>query len=180
MTLSGNGYPKNWIKLDRCTGEESGVADISDEEPKPLATAAIPYIQGLNGNIGRLLRGYNIRTAFKSSRTLGRMLTKVKDPVPPEERTGVVHKIGCICGDVYIGETSQSMSTRIKEHKAACRLANFERSTVAEHACLAGWSQHRVGQCRNLGHGYGLHKQTHKRSSSYKATDNIYMQNEQG
>ena len=66
------------------------------------------------------------------------MLTKVKDPVPPEDRTGVVYKVGCICGDVYIGETSRPMSTRIKEHKAACRLANFERSAVAEHAWQDG------------------------------------------
>ena len=60
--------------------------------------------------------------------------------MPPEERTGVVYKIGCICGDVYIGETSRSMSTRIKEHKAACRLGKFERSAVAEHAWQDGHS----------------------------------------
>ena len=68
------------------------------------------------------------------------MLTKVKDPVPPEDRTGVVYKIGCICGDVYIGETSRPLNTRIKEHKAACPLANFERSAVAEHAWQDGHS----------------------------------------
>ena len=66
------------------------------------------------------------------------MLTKVKNPVPPEDRTGVVYKVRCICGDVYIGETSQPMSMRIKEHKAACRLANFERSAVTEHAWQDG------------------------------------------
>ena len=65
---------------------------------------------------------------------------KVKDPVQPEERTDVIYKIGCICGDVYIGETSRSMSTRIKEHKAACRLGNCERSAVAEHAWQDGHS----------------------------------------
>ena len=57
-----------------------------------------------------------------------------------EERTGVIYKIGCICGDVYIRETSQTMSTRIKEHKAACRLANFKRSAVAEHTWQDGHS----------------------------------------
>ena len=47
-TLPGNGYPKNWIKLDRYTREESRGADkIDEEELKPLATATItiPYIQ---------------------------------------------------------------------------------------------------------------------------------------
>lgn len=133
VNLPGNGYPKNWIKLDSYTADKP-----DNEEQKPLATATIPYTSGLSESIKRLLRDYNIRTAFKSSWTLGRMLTKVKDPVPDEERTGVVYKIGCSCGDVYIGETSRSMSTRIKEHKAACRLANFERSAVAEHAWQDG------------------------------------------
>lgn len=61
------------------------------------------------------------------------MLTKVKDPVPPEGRMGVICNIRCIGGDVYIREISQLMSTRIKEHKAAYRLRNDERSAVAEH-----------------------------------------------
>ena len=30
------------------------------------------------------------------------------------------------------------MSTKIKEHKVACRLGNFERPAVAEHAWLDG------------------------------------------
>ena len=101
------------------------------------------------------------------------MLTKVKDPVPPEKRIGVIYKIGCICGDVYIGETSRLMSTRIKEHKAACRLGNFERSAVAEHA----WQD---GHCQNIRHSHRLHKQKHKGRSSYKAKSNTYMQKENG
>ena len=141
VTLPGNGYPKNWITLDRYTGEENRGADSADEEESKLsATATIPYIQGLSENIKRLLRGYNIITAFKSSWTHGSMLTKVKDPVPPEERTGVIYNISCICGNAYIGETSRSMSTRIKEHKAACRLGNCERSAVTEHAWQDGHS----------------------------------------
>ena len=99
------------------------------------------------------------------------MLTKVEDRVPVEDRTGVVYKIGCICGDVYNGETSRPMSTMIKEHTAACRSANFERSA----ARFAGWSQH-----RNTRHRYGLHKQTHKGSYSYKVTNNTYLQNKHG
>ena len=70
--------------------------------------------------------------------TLGRILTKVKDPIPLEERPGIVYNIKCIYGDFYTGETGRSLTTRMKEHKAACRLAAFERSAVAEHAWQAG------------------------------------------
>ena len=56
----------------------------------------------------------------------------------PTIRPGIVYNIKCICGDFYIGETGRSLTTRMKEHKAACRLAAFERSAVAEHAWQAG------------------------------------------
>ena len=63
----------------------------------------------------------------------------------PEDREGVVYKIGCLCGDFYIGQTGRSTNTRIKEHKRACRLAKFESSAVAEHAWQDGhiieWDQ---------------------------------------
>ena len=54
-------------------------------------------------------------------------------------------KIKCLCADYYIGETGRSTNIRIKEHKAACRLAKFDRSAVAEHAWKDGhiieWDQ---------------------------------------
>ena len=68
----------------------------------------------------------------------GRLLTKVKEPIPQEDRNGVAYKIRCMCGDFYIGETGRSANTRMKEHKAACRWARFERSAVAEHAWKDG------------------------------------------
>ena len=66
--------------------------------------------------------------------TIGRILTRVKDPMPPEEKTVVIYKINCICGDFYVGETGRNLTTRIKEHKAACRLTAFDKSAVARHA----------------------------------------------
>ena len=119
--------------------------DQEEEEEKPLTTAVIPYSQGLSEQIRRVLRMYNIRTAFRSGASLGNLLTKVKDPVPVEDRPGAIYKISCLCGDSYIGETGRTTNTRVKEHKAACRLAHFEKSAVAEHAWKDGhiieWDQ---------------------------------------
>ena len=64
-----------------------------EEENKPLATAMIPYIKGLSEAVRRILGKYNIRRAFKTTNTLGRMLTKVKDPTQRSERPGVIYKI---------------------------------------------------------------------------------------
>ena len=138
--LKCNGYPKGFVRKYRVQHreEKDKKSEDDDEENKPLSTAKIPYIKGLGEEIRRILGQYNIRTVFRTTETLGRILTKVKDPTPPEERPGIVYKIKCICGDFYIGETGRSLTARMKEHKAACRLAAFERSAVAEHAWQAG------------------------------------------
>ena len=140
--LSENGYPTGLVKPTHTKDKNQ---DQEEEEEKPLTTAVIPYSQGLSQQIRRVLRMYNIRTAFRSGASLGNLLTKVKDPVPVEDRPGAIYKISCLCGDSYIGETGRTTNTRVKEHKAACRLAHFEKSAVAEHAWKDGhiieWDQ---------------------------------------
>ena len=61
----------------------------------------------------------NIRTAFSSKRTLRHELVRVKERVESLNIKGVVYKVDCECGHTYIGETGQSLSVRIKEHKRA-------------------------------------------------------------
>ena len=137
--LTENGYPSGLVKPTHKKSTQQ------EEEKQPLTTAVIPYSQGLSEQIRRVLKKFNIRTAFRSGASLGKLLTKVKDPVPPEDRPGAIYKISCLCGDSYIGETGRTTNTRVKEHKAACRLANFVKSAVAEHAWQEGhiieWDQ---------------------------------------
>ena len=129
-----NGYLISFLK--RCRTLKPKEKD--EDECKPLSTSKMPYVEGLGEDIRRILKGYNIRSVFKTIETLGRILTRVKDPAPPEERPGVIYKIKCICGDFYIKETKRTLTIRLKEHKAACRLTTFERSAVAEHAWQGG------------------------------------------
>ena len=131
--MLNNDYPSGFLKKCRALKPKE-----KSEKQEPLTTAKIPYIKGLSEEIRRILNGYNIRTVFRTINTLGRILTRVKDPTPPEERPGVIYKIKCICGDFYVGETGRNLTTRVKEHKAACRLAAFDRSSVAEHAWQEG------------------------------------------
>ncbi len=58
----------------------------------------------------------------ETTATLGRMLTKVKDPIPSSDKHGVIYKIRCECRDFYIEETGRTLDTKLKEHKAPCRL----------------------------------------------------------
>ena len=88
----------------------------------------------MSEDIRRICRGHNIKVAFRSSRTLQSMLSSVKDKVPTEMQLGVVYKIPCSCGKVYLGKTRRKLKTRLKEHKEACKRGELKKSTIAEHA----------------------------------------------
>jgi hypothetical protein len=48
-------------------------------------------------------------------------------------RTPGVYSIPCVCGQVYIGQTGQSIETRIKEHHRHKQLRHPDKSAVAEY-----------------------------------------------
>ena len=56
-----------------------------------------------------------------------------KDPVDPRKQDGVVYKIPCECGKVYIGETGRCMHERIKEHDRDIRLSRTQTTALFEH-----------------------------------------------
>ena len=73
----------------------------------------------------------------------------MKDPVPPEEKTGVVYQVPCSdCLATYVGQTGRTLIHRLKENKRALTTANPMDSALAEHAINTGheinWSDARV------------------------------------
>ena len=65
-----------------------------------------------------------------------------KDSVPHELTCGVVYKIGCNdCEKVYIGQTKNSLKTRVGQHRAALRLCQPAKSAVAEHIIIMSGHQ---------------------------------------
>ena len=51
----------------------------------------IPYIKGTSEAIRRVLSPLGIRTTFRPANTLQQLLVRPKDPVPQQERPGVVY-----------------------------------------------------------------------------------------
>ena len=125
----------------------------TDQEP-PLTTIAVPYVSGLSEDIRRVCRQFNIRVAFRSGHSLRSVLTRVKDPLPPDLQSKVIYKVPCSCGKAYIGETTRRLETRLKEHKDACRKQLTDKSAIAEHAwnshCPIKWEEVSVGPCQKL------------------------------
>ena len=84
----------------------------------------IPYIRGLSENIEKALKDLEVKTVFKTNLTLRRHLTKVETPPDPVTTKGVVYRIPCECGSVYVGETGRTLKQRITEHKRAVKNVN--------------------------------------------------------
>ena len=77
----------------------------------------LPYVKSLSEAVRRILED-GIKMMFKPFNKLGDILTHVKDPVPLEERKGLVYQIPCLnCPEVYIGETQRRFSTRCMEQQ---------------------------------------------------------------
>ena len=105
----------------------------------------LPYIKGVSEVLRRCLQQQGVRTVFKSDTTLRSYLIRPKDALEPGKQEGVVYRIPCECGKVYIGETGRAMQDRIKEHDRDIRVVHTQTSAVSEHANETGhlplWNQ---------------------------------------
>ncbi|KAL9958320.1 hypothetical protein ACROYT_G035322 [Oculina patagonica] len=92
----------------------------------------------LSEQLRRCLQQQGVRAVFKSETTLRSQLVRPKDAVDSTKQDGVVYRIPCECGKVYISETGRPMQDRIKEHDRDIRLACTQTSAVAEHTNNTG------------------------------------------
>ncbi len=95
----------------------------------------IPYIAGFSESIQRVCRVFDIKTAFKSGKTLRSHLTKVKDTIPITTESFIVYSIHCSCRKVYIDETTRRLEQRVKEHQDACKRGDEKVSAIADNSC---------------------------------------------
>ena len=102
----------------------------------------IPYVKGVSESIRRSLLPLGIRTTFKPHIKLRDLISKPKDPTPPESQSGVVYKVNCQdCDKCYIGETGRKRSTRLKEHRRDVEKATHatrSKTELVEHCWTTG------------------------------------------
>ena len=98
----------------------------------------LPYVKGVSEVLRRCLQQQGVRAIFKSDTTLRSHLVRPKDVPELTKQDGVVYKIPCECGKVYIGETGRAMHERIKEHDRDIRFVLKQNSAVSEHANETG------------------------------------------
>jgi len=98
---------------------------------KPTSTAYIPHTQTTHGRLSRMLAKRNIKSVALPPRKEFSYLPPVKDALGL--RTPGIYRIPCECSRVYIGQSGRSIQTRIKEHNRHIRMAQPNKSAVAEH-----------------------------------------------
>ena len=97
----------------------------------PTSTAYIPYTQITFGRISRMLAKHIIKSVATPPRNVFSYLPAVKDALAL--RTPGINSISCDCGRFYIGQSGRSIQIRTKEHNRRVRLAQPDKSAVAEH-----------------------------------------------
>jgi len=79
-----------------------------------------------------MLDKHNIKSVTLPPRKIISHLPPVKDALGL--RTPGIYSIPCECGRFYIGQRGRSVQLRIKEHNRHIRLAQPDKSAVAEHS----------------------------------------------
>ena len=142
--LKTNGFPDNFIRS--VTTPATGSKSDSEERRKRMS---IPYISGISEKIARCLRQSKIDVSFKPVNKISTILPRPKDPVEQLEKCGVAYNIKCReCSLSYVGQTKNSLQTRLSQHKAALRHLQTDKSALAEHCVTEDhqidWSNARV------------------------------------
>ena len=132
QALRSNNYP-DWMLTIPNTGTGSRVSEESVNEKRIYAS--VPYIKGISERLQRAFKSHEVTLVHKPVNSLRSQLVRVKDETENLKKCGMVYHIHCEqCDKDYIGETSRSLETRVKEHLSR------NSSAVHEHCKLTGHS----------------------------------------
>ena len=101
------------------------IADTSTWQYTPL------FILCLANILLRMLAKHNIKSVALPPGKIASYLPPVKDALGL--KTPGIYRIPCECGKVYIGQSGRSIHLRLKENDRHIRLAQPDKSAVAEH-----------------------------------------------
>jgi hypothetical protein len=106
-------------------------AEVEEKEGHVFVSA--PYCGPLFHRLRQEARKVGVRLVSKSSVTIGsKLVSRIKFRPPEEQRSNVVYSVKCSCGARYVGETSQELQSRIKEHRRSFQL-NDGKSALSSH-----------------------------------------------
>ena len=139
LILLDNGYPKlflNKLLFSTCRREVS-TASLNNTLQQPntqIKYVSLPHIPQLTDKLVKALTIDNIKIARYNLVTNNVNFSNLKDKIPILKNSNVVYSIRCLgCDSQYIGQTSQSLISRISGHKSDIRL-HPDRCALAFHS----------------------------------------------
>ena len=104
----------------------------------------LPFLGDCSRKLGRILRPFNFKPAYYSLNSLQKIFSRLKDPIPQMEKSGV-YELKCDeCSAVYIGETGRKLNIRFHEHIDDFKKKRSNKSAFASHLLESGHSVDRV------------------------------------
>jgi len=98
----------------------------------------LPFLNTLSFELNRILEPLGFRPAFYNPLTIRSQLSRIKDPVPTFQKSGV-YKLQCNeCSALYIGETERQLSTRVQEHLDDVTSTKPNKSAFSAHLAQSG------------------------------------------
>lgn len=95
------------------------VPSNTDDPPSPVKFYTLPFINNLSQKLNKILTENrpNVKFAYKNHKTLNKIFTNMKDPIPHEMKSHLIYGVPCECGKSYFGRTDSHLKTRIYSHK---------------------------------------------------------------
>ncbi|XP_044745170.1 uncharacterized protein LOC123307033 [Coccinella septempunctata] len=106
----------------------------SENRSTTLDKKYISIYGNISLKIGNLFRQYSdLQISFRSTNTLGQLLSHNKDPVHFLNKSGV-YRLKCgDCNTLYVGRSGRSIISRINEHLTSFRVDNNNKSAFGVH-----------------------------------------------
>lgn len=109
---------------------------------------SVTYVPGISESLTRRIKNFmpDVTLAHKPENKVGTFFCKQKDKIPNTELSDVVYKINCKdCESIYIGETTQKLQSRIRQHINSSSAVNLPKPDLA-----SALARH----CKNHGHSF--------------------------
>ncbi|CAK1596620.1 unnamed protein product [Parnassius mnemosyne] len=99
--------------------------------------SSLTYLGPISEKVANTLRQNGVYVAFKTNNSL-RNICNSKDKLDIRQKSGVYKLVCDECHAVYVGQTGRNFETRYKEHLAAYRNCNPDKSHFAKHLLDTG------------------------------------------
>ena len=93
----------------------------------------LPFSKQIDNELRKALHKLCITLVYKTINKFNCLIRLGKDKCKHTEKTNVIYKIDCkACDAMYVGQTSRSLNTRVKEHEADCQHKR-NKSAIVNH-----------------------------------------------